>query len=135
MTADRRAAIVLAREEHATARARGGRVVRTEAGESIDDALHRLLGGAAVRGAIVGAVVLAAVTIAVATASGISTPASAGLAGAVGLTGGPFFGSLAGFGLGLRLVERMRHQLGDDVDRRGAVLVLPARVLVLRRRR
>ncbi len=128
MRPDRSTAVVLDRADGAVAQARGRRVVRTTADETLDDALHRRLGGAALRGAIVGATLLAAVTVGVAVASGISVPASAGLAGAVGLTGGPFFGSLAGFGLGLRLVERMRHELGDDLDRSGTVLVLPARL-------
>lgn len=112
------------RASDAAPRHRGERpLVRTRAGETLDDALHGLLGGRAVRGALVGAALLAAATVVVGLASGLAAATSAGLGAAVGLTGGPFFGSLAGFALGVQLVERLRAELGDDLERRDAVLV------------
>jgi hypothetical protein len=100
------------------------RVIRTQPGETVEDALALRLGPAVLRGAAAGGVGFGLVSTLLALFAGISPGVALGLGAAVGLTGGPFFGSLASYASAVRLSELVHGALGPAVSRTDVVLLV-----------
>lgn len=100
------------------------RVIRPDPGETVEDALHRRLGELTLRGSLLGAAVFAVLTALGAIAiAGADPAAAAGLGLAVGLTGGPFFGSFAAFASALHFNQAVRNALDVDLSTTAGTLV------------
>lgn len=100
------------------------RTIHTRTDETVGDALHRRLGSAATRGAVMGGGLIGLSTAALTAIATGDPGVGAGIGLGVALTGGPFIGSLAAFSHALHFADAVGSELGPDLHRRNTHLVV-----------
>lgn len=100
------------------------RVIAARPDETIPEALTRQMARLTLTGAASGAVLLALLVGLASLAAGLEPGTSGGIAAAIALTGGPFFGALTGFSLATVRGEALELLLPHLPATRGAALLV-----------